>query len=227
MSAVPERWGGASEPRPVPRNVYPISEPSVVETAEFSVERVATAFRGCLQSMGLDLTDPNLVATPERVARAYREILGGLRSPEPALSTFPNTRGHKGIVAVTDIPFYSICSHHFLPFFGSAHVGYLPAERLVGLSKVSRVVDFYARRPQLQEDLTEQVASLLQERLAPKGLIVALEGRHLCMEMRGVSRPGVLTKTMAVRGALEDPVLQRQFFARLGGSAAGGPETET
>lgn len=226
MSAVRELSGGASEPRPVPR-VYPISEPSAVGTAEFPLERVATAFRGFLQSMGIDLTDPNLLATHERVARAYREILGGLRSPEPTVSTFPNTRGHEGIVAVTDIPFYSVCSHHFLPFFGSAHVGYLPAERLVGLSKVSRVVDFCSRRPQLQEDLTEQVASLLDGRLAPKGLIVALEARHLCIEMRGVSRPGVLTKTVAVRGALEDPLLQQQFFARLGGSAAGRPGRET
>ncbi|HZI66359.1 MAG TPA: GTP cyclohydrolase I [Thermoanaerobaculia bacterium] len=227
MSAVRERWGGASEPRPVPRSVYPICESSVVGTAEFPVQRVAAAFRGVLQSIGLDLDDPNLAMTPDRVARAYREILGGLRSPEPTLSTFPNTRGHKGVVAVTDIPFYSVCSHHFLPFFGSAHMGYLPANRLIGLSKVSRAVDFYARRPQLQEDLTEQIASLLQERLEPKGLIVALEARHLCMEMRGVSRPGVLTKTMAVRGALEDPLLQQQFFARVGGSAAGRTGTET
>jgi GTP cyclohydrolase I len=202
-------------------------KPTAAPAAEFPVDRVAAAFRGFLESIGLDLTDPNLVATHERVARAYREILGGLRSPEPALSTFPNARGHKGVVAVADIPFYSVCSHHFLPFFGSAHVGYLPAARLVGLSKVSRVVDFYARRPQLQEDLTEQIASLLQDRLAPAGLIVALEARHLCMEMRGVSRPGVLTKTLAVRGALEDPLLQQQFFARLAGSAAGRPEKES
>lgn len=227
MSAVRETAGGASERRPVSRNVYPISEPSVVRTAEFPVERVAAAFRAVLQSIGLDLDDPNLATTHERAARAYREILGGLRSPEPTLSTFPNARGHKGIVAVTDIPFYSVCAHHFLPFFGSAHVGYLPASRLIGLSKVSRAVDFYARRPQLQEDLTEQIASLLQERLEPKGLIVALEARHLCMEMRGVSRTGVLTKTTAVRGALEDPLLEQQFFARLGGSAAGRPQTET
>jgi GTP cyclohydrolase IA len=223
MSAVHGRSDAAFAPRPVPPNVYPISQPAVVRGGECPVKRVAVAFRGFLQSIGLDLSDPNLAATPERVARAYREILGGLRSPEPTLSTFPNTRGHKGVVAVTDIPFYSVCSHHFLPFFGSAHVGYLPANRLIGLSKVSRVVDFYARRPQLQEDLTEQIASLLQVRLEPDGLIAALEARHLCMEMRGVSKAGGMTKTMAVRGALEDPVLQQQFFARIRGPGAAVP----
>ncbi|HEX9150296.1 MAG TPA: GTP cyclohydrolase I, partial [Thermoanaerobaculia bacterium] len=111
--------------------------------------------------------------------------------------------------------FYSMCAHHFLPFFGSAHVGYVPGKRLAGLSKFARIVDFYARRPQIQEDLTEQIAALLDRRLAPTGLIVSVEARHLCMEMRGVSRPGVTTKTMAVRGTLQDERLQRRFFERL------------
>jgi GTP cyclohydrolase I len=184
--------------------------------AGFPVERAAAAFRGFLESLGLDLTDPNLAGTADRVARAYREMLGGLRDAEPTLSTFPNAKKYRGIVSVTDIPFYSICAHHFLPFFGSASVGYAPGERLVGLSKLARVVDFYARRPQIQEDLTEQVASLLEERLAPAGVIVSVEARHLCMEMRGVARPGVTTRTTAVRGTLSDERLQEQFFERLG-----------
>jgi GTP cyclohydrolase I len=108
-----------------------------------------------------------------------------------------------------------MCAHHFLPFFGLAHVGYVPGDRLVGLSKVPRVVDFFARRPQLQERLTEQVAALLDERIAPAGVIVSVKARHLCMEMRGISRPGVVTTTTAVRGTLADERLQRQFFARL------------
>jgi GTP cyclohydrolase I len=178
--------------------------------------RVAAAYRGFLESLGLDLGDPDLAGTDYRVARAFRELLGGLRpDAEPALSTFPNTEGYEGIVSVTDIPVYSICAHHFLPFFGLAHVGYVPGDRLVGLSKVPRVVDFFARRPQLQERLTEQVAALLDARIAPAGVIVSVKARHLCMEMRGISRPGVVTTTTAVRGTLADERLQRQFFARL------------
>jgi len=201
----------------VAANVYPMLHTPPESRAEvFPVEPVAAAFRGFLESLGLDLTDPNLEGTAERVAHAYREMLGGLRDAEPALRTFPNANKYRGIVSVTDIPFYSICAHHFLPFFGSFDVGYAPGEHLVGLSKLARVVDFYARRPQIQEDLTEQVASLLEERLAPAGVIVSVEARHLCMEMRGVSRPGVTTRTTAFRGSLLDERLQDQFFERLG-----------
>jgi GTP cyclohydrolase IA len=192
--------------------------------AECQTARVAAAFRGFLVSLGLDLDDPDLAGTDHRVARAYGELLGGLRpGAEPRLSTFPNRERYGEMVSVTGIPFYSICAHHFLPFFGTAHVGYLPGERLLGLSKFSRVVDFYARRPQLQERLTEQVATLLEERLAPAGIIVSVEARHLCMEMRGVSRPRVLTTTVSVRGAFKDESLQRRFLATL--SRARGPST--
>ena len=191
---------------------------------DLDLARVASAYRGFLESLGLDLADPDLAGTDYRVARAYRELLGGLRaSAEPRLSTFPNTEGYAGIVSVTGIPFYSICAHHFLPFFGTAHVGYLPGDRLVGLSKLPRVVDYHARRPQLQERLTEQVAAMLDERLEPGGVIVAVEARHLCMEMRGVSKPAATTTTIAVRGALKDERLQQQFFMRLRGVRADAP----
>lgn len=187
---------------------------------EFRLGRVAAAFRGFLESLGLDLSDPDLAGTARRVARSYRELLGGLsRGAEPRLTTFPNTEGYAGIVSVTGIPFYSLCAHHFLPFFGVAHLGYVPGKRLVGLSKLARVVDFYGRRPQLQERLTEQVAGFLEQRLVPVGVIVSLEARHLCMEMRGVSRPGVTTTTTAIRGSFSDERLQQQFFARLRGPA--------
>jgi GTP cyclohydrolase I len=189
------------------------------DMGDIRLARVAATYRGFLESLGLDLTDPDLAGTDYRVARAYQELLGGLQSSaEPQLTTFPNTEGYTGIVSVTGIPFYSICAHHFLPFFGTAHVGYVPGERLVGLSKMARVVDLFAHRPQLQERLTEQVAALLDERLAPAGVIVSVEARHMCMEMRGVSRPGVTTTTMAVRGTLKDEGLQRQFLSRLRGA---------
>ena len=195
---------------------------SHTESDELRLARVAAAFRGFLESLGLDLSDPNLAGTDRRVARSYRELLGGLsRDVEPRLTTFPNTERYAGIVSVTGIPFYSLCAHHFLPFFGVAHLGYAPGKRLVGLSKLARVVEYYARRPQLQERLTEQVAGFLEDRLEPAGVIVALEARHLCMEMRGVSKPGVSTITTAVRGVLAEPGLQEQFFARL---RSGRPE---
>ncbi|MGQ0766691.1 MAG: GTP cyclohydrolase I [Gemmatimonadota bacterium] len=131
-----------------------------------------------------------------------------------------NTEGHSGIVQVSGIPFYSICAHHFLPFFGVAQVGYVPGERLVGLSKLGRVVDFCARRPQLQEHLTEQIATFLDQRIAPRGIVVVLEGRHMCMEIRGLSRPNLTTTTTAVRGVLEDGRKQQQFYSRLRGTDA-------
>jgi GTP cyclohydrolase I len=221
MSAVHERLRPALEPLREAGSVHRIHpERSDAAETEFPVAEVATAFRGFLESLGLDLEDANLAGTDRRVARAYRELLAGLRRGEPEVSTFPNAKRYTGIVSVTEIPFYSICAHHFLPFFGSVHIGYVPGERLAGLSKFARVVDFYARRPQIQEDLTEQIGDLLDRHLAPTGLIVSVEARHLCMEMRGVSRPGVTTKTTAVRGTLQDDRLQRQFFERLRESRA-------
>jgi GTP cyclohydrolase I len=219
MGPAPLRSRAALGLRHYGPGVRPLHGPAPdADSGELQLDRTAAAFRGFLESLGLDLTDPNLAETDQRVARAYRELLGGLRpGAEPKLTTFPNTEGHAGIVSVTGITFYSVCAHHFLPFFGTAHVGYVPGERLVGLSKLARVVDFYARQPQLQERLTEQVATMLDERLAPAGVIVSVEARHLCMEMRGVSRPGVTTMTTAARGVLKNEHLQRQFFARLRG----------
>jgi len=166
-----------------------------------SLDRVAAGFRAFMDALGLDRTDANLHGTEWRVARAFHHLFSGLQpGAEPVLRTFPNPEGYSEAVAVTDIPFHSICAHHFLPFFGTAHVAYVPRERLVGLSKLARVVDFYARRPQLQERMTEQVAELLQARLDPAGVLVVVQARHFCMEMRGVQKPGASTTTRAVRG---------------------------
>jgi GTP cyclohydrolase I len=213
-----ERVGPALEPSAAGRaRVHALRRvPAGRDRERPSTKTVASAFRGFLESLGLDLADPNLAGTDRRVARAYREMFRGLRGSAPKLSTFPNTNRYSEMVSVEAIPFYSICAHHFLPFFGTARVAYIPKDRLVGLSKLARAVDHHARRPQLQEDLTEQVASLLERRLEPAGLIVCVEARHLCMEMRGVSKPGLVTTTIAVRGTLKDERLQRRFFERAG-----------
>lgn len=179
---------------------------------------VAARFRGVMEALGLDLADPNLADTPARVARAWRFLFSGLEpGSEPELRTFPNAEGYSQMVAVTGIRFHSLCAHHFLPFFGTAHVAYLPEGRLVGLSKLARAVEHFARRPQVQEQLTEQVAGFLDLRLAPAGVMVVVEARHFCMEMRGVRKAGARTTTSAVRGAFADERRQREFLARVRG----------
>jgi GTP cyclohydrolase I len=179
-------------------------------------QRVAKKFREFMEALGLDLTDPNLSGTELRVARAYRELFSGhYAGREPELRTFLNAEGYREIVTVTGIPFHSICAHHFLPFFGTAHLAYVPKARLVGLSKLVRVVDFYARRPQLQERMTEQIAELIERRLRPAGTMVVLQARHFCMEMRGVAKAGLTTTTNAVRGVFEDGAARQKLYAQL------------
>jgi GTP cyclohydrolase I len=174
--------------------------------------KVERAFRSVLDALGLETADTNLADTPARMARAYGELFAGLHRPEPELRSFPNTEGYSQVVAVTGIPFYSICAHHFLPFFGTAHVGYVPGETVVGLSKLARIVDHFARRPQIQERLTEEVIGFIERRLAPRGAMVVLEGRHFCMEMRGVAKPGAVTTTSAIRGVFEDERTRQEFL---------------
>src|SRR5512143_3229293 len=175
----------------------PLTELGGDTATEGRLRLAARRFRAFMEALDLDLADPHLAGTELRVARAYHEMFAGLApEAEPELRTFPNTERYAEMVRVTDIPFYSLCAHHFLPFFGTAHVGYIPGDQLLGLSKFARVVDFYARRPQLQERMTQQIATLLDERVAPAGVIVVVEARHLCMEMRGVSIPGATTTTI-------------------------------
>jgi GTP cyclohydrolase I len=190
--------------------------------ADARTRRVARAFRGVMEALDLDLRDPNLADTPLRVARAYAELFAGLDGgAEPDLRTFPNEERYSQMVAVTGIPFHSLCAHHFLPFFGTAHVAYLPGERIVGLSKLARAVEFYARRPQVQERLTEQVVDLLVDRLRPAGAMVVLQARHFCMEMRGVAKAGAMTTTSAIRGVFEDVRTRQEFLALLNAREAG------
>jgi GTP cyclohydrolase I len=178
--------------------------------------RAAEKFRDFLDALGIDGSDPHLAGTPLRVARMYGELFAGLREgAEPELRTFPNAEGYSEMVAVTDIPFHSTCAHHFLPFFGTAHVAYLPGPRVVGLSKLARAVEFYARRPQVQERMTEQIADLLQSRLDPVGAMVVIQARHLCMEARGVRKAGAMTTTSTIRGAFEDERTRQEFLGLL------------
>jgi len=150
------------------------------------------------------------------MSRSFEELLSGLRDDhEPELTTFPHEGSGDEPVLVTGIPFYSLCAHHMLPFFGVAHVAYLPHARVVGLSKLARVVEFFARRPQLQERLTGQVAAYLDEKLAPGAVHVTIEARHLCMEMRGVAKPGAQTVTTAIRGPRADAGFRTQVSAHL------------
>src|SRR5262245_10059053 len=158
--------------------------------------------------------DEHLAATPRRVAAAYQELLTP-RSFD--LTTFPNDEGYDELVLARDIPFHSLCQHHLLPFKGVAHVGYLPGERILGLSKLARVVELFARDLQVQERLTKQVADWLEEHLAPKGVGVVLEAEHLCMSLRGVQASGSRTVTSALHGLLrEDPRSRAEFFSLAG-----------
>ena len=167
-----------------------------------------------LVALGQDVDDEHLADTPRRVAAAYTEML----SPRPFnLTTFPNDEGYDELVVARDIPFHSLCQHHLLPFKGVAHVGYLPGDRVVGLSKLARVVELFARRLQVQERLTKQIADCLQENLEPKGVGVVLEAEHLCMSLRGVQAHGSVTTTSALQGILRDDARSRsEFFALTG-----------
>jgi GTP cyclohydrolase I len=177
----------------------------------------AARFRSAFQALGLDLGDPHLAGTDRRVARAYRELFAGLYAAPPDLRTFPNTEGYSDAVFMTDIPFHSLCAHHLLPFFGVAHLAYVPEDRIVGLSKLVRAVDHCARRPQVQERLTEDIVALLEEKLRPAGAMAVLEARHFCMEMRGVARAGALTTTSAARGSFVEPKARQEFLALVAG----------
>jgi GTP cyclohydrolase I len=174
------------------------------------------AVRSLLVALGRDPDSEHLADTPRRVAGAFAELL----TPDPFdLTTFANNEGYDELVLARDIPFQSLCQHHLLPFHGVAHVGYVPAERILGLSKLARVVDLFARDLQVQERLTTQVADWLQEHLEPKGVGVVLEADHLCMSLRGVRATGARTVTSAVHGLLRhDPRSRHEFFALTGTS---------
>ena len=177
-----------------------------------AAERAAAGF---LAALGIDVEHEDLQETPARMARAYAEMLSP-RSFE--LTTFPNDEKYDELVVVKDIPVQSLCEHHLLPFTGVAHIGYLPAERILGLSKFARVVELFARRPQVQERLTQQVATWLDDQLGPKGVGVVIEAEHSCMSLRGVRAAGAVTRTSALTGTLRsNPATRNEFLAALPG----------
>jgi GTP cyclohydrolase IA len=165
-----------------------------------------------LTALGADLNSEGLRETPRRMVDAYVELL----TPQPFRpTTFPNEDDYDELVLVRAIPFHSLCMHHMLPFHGLAHIGYLPAKRIVGLSKLARVVELFARDLQVQERLTTQIASWVEEQLEPKGVGVVLEAEHLCMSMRGVQKFGATTVTSALHGQVRDDPRTRQEFLTL------------
>jgi GTP cyclohydrolase I len=202
-------------------NIAPISRngtavrrrrPRVVRTGpEIDPAAAEGAAAGLLTALGLDLSDESLADTPRRMAQALIEMTS---SPDFELTTFPNDEGYDELVLVRDIPLQSLCEHHMLPFVGVAHVGYLPGDRILGLSKFARMVELHARRPQTQERLTKRIADQLHEELQPQGVGVVIEAEHTCMSLRGVSAAGARTVTSAMFGALrENPSSRAEFLS--------------
>lgn len=171
---------------------------------KFDLARIEGAFQNIIEALGENPEREGLQGTPARVARMYDEIFWGLKvDPGDFLSVSFNEY-HDELILVKDIPFYSICEHHFLPFYGKAHIAYIPRDgRVVGISKLARVAEAFAARPQLQERLSSQIADCIFNTLKPYGVSVIIEAEHMCMSIRGVKKPGALTVTSAVRGVFE------------------------
>jgi GTP cyclohydrolase I len=185
--------------------------------AAVDLPRAERAVRDLLRALGRNPAEPHLAETPRRVAAAYEELLTPRRFD---LTTFPNDEGYNELVIATRIPVQSLCEHHLLPFTGVAHIGYLPGGRILGLSKLARVLELFARDLQVQERLTQQVADWLQQNLSPRGVGVVIEAEHLCMSLRGVRATGSRTITSALHGQLRDDPRSRQEFFALAGTGS-------
>lgn len=202
---------GAAALGPAPLHVVGVDDGIDRDRAEAAVAEL-------LEALGRDPRSAHLAETPRRVAGAFAELL---TPREFEFTTFPNDGGYDGIVLVTGIPFHSLCAHHLLPFEGVAHIGYLPGERIVGLSKLARALEYFARDLQVQERLTADVAGWLDDRLSPRGVGVVLEARHLCMSLRGARAGDSRTVTTTLLGELrDDPLARREFLDRVGTTGA-------
>lgn len=200
----------ASAETPTPHGVAPALH---AVDADAPQHRAEAAVADLLTALGRDITSEHLADTPRRVAASLLEML----TPLPfTMTTFPNDDHYDELVIVRDIPFHSLCEHHLLPFRGVAHIGYVPGDRLVGLSKLARVVELFAKDLQVQERLTQQISGYLIEHLSPRGVGVVLQAEHLCMTLRGAQAAGSVTTTTAFTGVLsKDTAMRRQF--RLAG----------
>jgi GTP cyclohydrolase I len=208
VAASTETERAMSEPKPITHLPLP---------AAVDKPRIERAVREILEAIGEDPEREGLIDTPARVARMYEEIFEGMRvDPSEYLQTQFES-DHDEMVMVRDIPMYSACEHHLLPWIGKAHVAYIPSDdgRVTGLSKLARLVDAYAKRPQVQERLTSQIADELDRSLQPKGVMVVIEAEHLCMTMRGIRKPGASTVTSAVRGLFRQNVATREEAMRF------------
>jgi GTP cyclohydrolase IA len=181
---------------------------------KFKTNLIEESVRTILSELGEDITREGLLETPTRVAKMYREVFAGVGvNPEEALTT-TFAEDYDGIVTVKDITYYTFCEHHLIPFFGKAHIGYIPNGRVVGLSKFARLVELTSQRPQVQERMTNQIANAIEAVLQPKGVIVTIEGTHLCMCARGVKKPGTTTVTTIKKGLFAENVALCEEFER-------------
>ncbi|MCP1354446.1 GTP cyclohydrolase I FolE [Aneurinibacillus migulanus] len=188
-----------------------------VKSSTTFTDPIEKHFYDIIHLIGEDPEREGLKETPKRIAKMYREIFSGLNEdPAEVLGkTFP-AEGTNDIIIVQDIPFHSVCEHHFVPFFGKVHIGYIPNGRIVGLSKFARLVEILARRPQVQERITNQIVDTIEQVIEPIGVIAVIEAEHMCMSMRGVRKPGSKTRTIARRGIFDkDNGVQEQRFFRL------------
>jgi GTP cyclohydrolase I len=201
----------------LPSLVHPVPLRVVRDRGAVDVPAAERAVADLLRALGRDPASPHLGETPRRVVDSFAEMLSG---PQFDLTTFPNDEGYNELVVATALPVRSLCEHHLLPFAGVAHIGYLPGDRILGLSKLARVLDLFARDLQVQERLTQQVADWLQENLAPRGVGVVIEAEHMCMSLRGVRAAGARTTTSALHGLLRDDPRSRAEFFSLARTAA-------
>src|SRR6476469_822022 len=196
---------------PLPAHHRPRTWSGTGAVAEPDLERAAVGARILLEALGVDLDNESLARTPERMAGSLAELM----SPRPFhLTTFPNDGGYDELIVARSIPVRSLCEHHMLPFIGTADIGYLPGDRIVGLSKLARVLEHFSHRPQVQERLTTQVSHWLRDQLGANGVGVVIEAEHLCMTLRGVNTPGPTTVTSRLLGSLrDDPRTRAEFLA--------------